>query len=96
MKSTQSPRLAALIAMLFENPSPNYALVSMLVLIAGATVVFGSNLVPSLATHSAMLLSLLATSRLFNGGWLRSFWYLTMGLIALALVLDVAVLMVVG
>ncbi|MFD2719874.1 hypothetical protein ACFST9_14190 [Hymenobacter monticola] len=43
-----------------------------------------------------MLLSLLATSRLFNAGWLRAFWYLTMGLIVLALVLDVAVLMVAG
>ncbi|GAB3323356.1 hypothetical protein ACFQT0_26840 [Hymenobacter humi] len=94
MKSTQSPRLAALLASLFENPSPNYALVAMLVLVAGATVVFGGNRVPGLVTHLVMLLSLLATSRLFNAGWLRSFWYLTMGLIALALVLDVAVLMV--
>lgn len=83
-------------ATLFENPSPNYALVAMMALVAGATVVFGGNLVPGLATHSVMLLSLLATSRLFNAGWLRSFWYLTMGLIVLALVLDVAVLMVAG
>ena len=94
MKSTQSPRLAALLATLFASPSPNYALVAMLVLVAGATVVFGGNLVPGLVTHVVMLLSMLATSRLFHAGWLRSFWYLTVGLIALVLVLDVAVLVV--
>jgi hypothetical protein len=92
MKSTPSPRFAALMATLFANPSPNYALVAMLVLVAGATVVFGSNLVPGLATHIVMLLTMLATSRIFNSGLLRPLWYLTVGLIAFVLVLDVMVL----
>lgn len=91
MKKPESSRAAALLASLFENPSSNYALVAMLLLVAGATVVFGSDFAPGLATHSVMLLTMLGVSRLFNAGLLRSFWYLAVGMIALVLVLDVAV-----
>jgi hypothetical protein len=92
MKSTQSPRLAALLASLFENPSPNYALMAMLVLVAGATIVFGENRVPEPVAHLVMLLTMLGVSRLFNAGLLRTFWYVTVGLISLVLMLDVALM----
>lgn len=91
MKSPQTSRLDALKASLFEKPSPNYALVAMLALIGGATFVFGGNVAPGIATHVVMLLTMLAASRMFNPRLLRSFWYMAVGLIALVLVLDVAV-----
>lgn len=94
MKITQSPRLAAMLAILFRNPSPNYALVAMLVLVAGAMVVFGENRVPGPVTHLVMLLTMLGVSRLFNAGLLRSFWYVTVSLISLVLMLDVALVVI--
>ncbi|TDN39856.1 hypothetical protein A8B98_16830 [Hymenobacter sp. UV11] len=83
--------MAAVKASLFEKPTPNYALVAMLALIGGATFVFGSNMVPGIATHVVMLLTMLAASRIFSPRLLRSFWYVAVGLIAFVLVLDVAI-----
>lgn len=94
MKSNQSPRLAALSASLFANPSPNYALAAMFILMLGGMIVFGSPMAPGLATHVVMLLTMLATSRIFNTALLRLFWWLTVGLIAFVLLLDVVLLAV--
>lgn len=94
MKSPQKSCLAVLEAWLFGEPSPNYALVAMLALIGGATFVFGSNIAPGIATHLVMLLTLVAASRMFNARLLRAFWYVAVGLIALVLVLDLAVVVV--
>ena len=91
MKSLQTSHLAALKATLFEKPTPNYALAAMLALVGGATFVFGGNIAPGIATHVVMLLTMLAASRIFSTRLLRSFWYMAVGLIALVLVLDVAV-----
>ena len=94
MKSPKKSLLAVLAAWLFEEPSPNYALVAMLALIGGATFVFGSKIAPAIATHFVMLLTLVAASRIFNPRLLRSFWYVAVGLIALVLVLDLAMAVV--
>lgn len=91
MNSPRPSLFAALEASLFEKPTPNYALVAMLALVGGATFVFGGDIAPGIATHVVMLLTMLAASRIFSPRLLRSFWYMAVGLIALVLVLDVAV-----
>ena len=83
-----------LTAGLFAAPSSNYTLLAMVALVAGATVVFRGNLRPGFSTHVVMLLTLLATSRLFKTKLLQPFWCLSLGLIALVLVLDAAVRLV--
>ncbi|MDF7813917.1 hypothetical protein [Hymenobacter sp. YC55] len=88
MKKLQSAR-ETLAAILFNEPSANYAVLAAIALIAGLIFVFTSEK-PGASTHFVMLLTFLASSRLFKANLLRSFWIIAVSLFVVVLILDVA------
>lgn len=95
MNKLRFPRLAALAAALFEQPiSKNYLVLSVVLILVGAVVVYSDNNLPEIAKHVVMVATMVGIARLFNPLPIRWAWAGLVGLMGLVLILDVAVILI--
>lgn len=91
MNKHRFPRLAALATSLFDQPiSQQYLVLSVLLIFAGAGIVYSDSKLPETARHVVMVGTMVGIARLFKPMPMRWVWAGIVGLISLVLVLDVA------
>lgn len=93
MKNSLSNRLLPLINLLFDQPlTPTYWVLVVVYLMVGAVLIHPDSHMPDLVKHLAIAGVMIGLARLFNSALGRWAWVVFMGLLAVLVGLDVAIL----